>query len=166
MPYDGNVLFCTYNAYDLRRVVLRPGRPDIADTVQVLAQFPVSCLDVTVGPDHCIWIATATGIWRLDNPSPVVLAVNGHAPIIDWNIAPSPFTDRVALAAVGAGQLRRLDVFDVAGRRLRSFNGPFSAASTWDGRDESGRSIPSGVYLVRAETAAGPRFRRLVRLGP
>jgi glucose/arabinose dehydrogenase len=164
LNYDGNVLFTTYNDYTLRRMVLRPGHPDIADTVQVLADFPASCLDVTVGPDERIWIATVNAIWRINYVPPLPLAVNSPVVADRWQISPSPFTDRVTLAAAGAAQLRKLDVFDVTGRRVRSFDGPFSSASSWDGRDDSGRSIPAGVYLVRAETTGGPRYRRLVRL--
>jgi hypothetical protein len=34
----------------------------------------------------------------------------------------------------------------------------------WNGRSLDGRDLGAGVYLVRAETTAGPRFRRLVRI--
>jgi hypothetical protein len=60
--------------------------------------------------------------------------------------------------------IRSLAVFDAAGRRVRSFSGPFAVSPVWDGRDESGREVPAGIYLVRAETATGPAMRRVVRL--
>jgi glucose/arabinose dehydrogenase len=164
LPYDGNLFFTTYNDFTLRRVVLDRAHPDVVDTVQVFARLPAGCLDVTVGPDQRLWIATTNSIWRINPPPPTSLAASTRAPAVEWTIAPSPFTDRVALAAVGAPQLRRIEVFDVTGRRVQSFAGPFSAGWMWNGRSLDGRDLGAGVYLVRAETTAGPRFRRLVRI--
>ena len=49
----------------------------------------------------------------------------------------------------------RLAVFDVLGRRVRRiFEGPRNAgefAAQWDGRDETGRAAPAGVYFYRLE---------------
>jgi len=45
-------------------------------------------------------------------------------------------------------------VYDLAGRRLRTLcqgQRPAGRQSlTWDGRDDGGRGLSSGVYLVRA----------------
>jgi hypothetical protein len=47
----------------------------------------------------------------------------------------------------------RIEVFDVAGRRVASLaQGPFAAGvhrAPWDGRDEQGRRLGAGVYFVR-----------------
>jgi len=59
----------------------------------------------------------------------------------------------------------RLILYDVFGRRLRTIrNGQVSAGATkiaWDGRDDAGTSVRSGVYFVRLESPFG---RRVVRL--
>lgn len=53
----------------------------------------------------------------------------------------------------------RLDIFDLAGRHVRTLidevrpAGPHS--TTWNGRDEDGRTVASGVYLIRLQ---GPDF--------
>jgi hypothetical protein len=36
-------------------------------------------------------------------------------------------------------------------------------AIAWDGRDDSGRRAPAGVYLVRVESGAGAAVGRLVK---
>jgi hypothetical protein len=35
---------------------------------------------------------------------------------------------------------------------------------TWDGRDEAGLDVPSGVYFVRLETGAGAIAKKVVLL--
>jgi flagellar hook assembly protein FlgD len=34
---------------------------------------------------------------------------------------------------------------------------------TWDGKDQSGRQTPAGIYLVRVESTAGEVLGRLVK---
>jgi flagellar hook assembly protein FlgD len=62
----------------------------------------------------------------------------------------------------------RVEVFDLAGRRVRSLaNGPFAAGTTsldWDLTDGSGRRVAAGVYLVRAVTEGATVTRRIVVL--
>lgn len=60
-----------------------------------------------------------------------------------------------------------LDLFDVSGRRVRRLldhdvrtSGRHEVA--WDGTDSEGRSVQSGVYLVRLEAAGHTDTRRLV----
>jgi hypothetical protein len=67
--------------------------------------------------------------------------------------APNPFNPRTTIRF----ELRRdgvaeLDVYDLGGRRVRTLAGGFLAAgeheASWDGRDQGGRFMASGVYLV------------------
>lgn len=50
-------------------------------------------------------------------------------------------------------------LFDLSGRRLRTlFHGPLSSGPTrlsWDGRDEDGRELRAGLYLLRLATWDG-----------
>jgi len=67
---------------------------------------------------------------------------------------PNPFNPRTRLAfeAPRAG-IARLEVFDVAGRRMATLlDGPVTAGRyelDWDGCDGQGRALPSGVYFTR-----------------
>ncbi len=60
---------------------------------------------------------------------------------------------------------QRLEILDLAGREIRRLDaGERSAGARsvrWDGRDDRGRSVPPGVYLVRF-TAAGTTVRASV----
>jgi hypothetical protein len=61
-----------------------------------------------------------------------------------------------------------LAVFDQQGRRVRQLvNGLLPVGehrSIWDGRDEAGRRVPSGLYLARFDQAGFHRVARLVVL--
>jgi hypothetical protein len=82
--------------------------------------------------------------------------------------APNPFgasTRIVVRAAAGAEARVALDVFDARGRRVRSLlQNRFVSGSldvVWDGRDDHGRSVPSGVYFCRLTTPEGVMTRRM-----
>jgi flagellar hook assembly protein FlgD len=58
-------------------------------------------------------------------------------------------------------------IVDASGRRVRSvWQGALTGRTTtlqWDGRDDSGREVPAGVYLARLQGAAESVVARLVR---
>jgi flagellar hook assembly protein FlgD len=60
----------------------------------------------------------------------------------------------------------RLDLYDTSGRRVRTIvdgRRPAGFHTTlWDGRDESGGRVASGVYFVRMQAGDFDRTRRLV----
>lgn len=94
------------------------------------------------------------------NLSPWVSAVDGEAPPVVSSLglgaAPNPFnpltTIRFELPRSGPVKLA---VFDPAGRLVRILvDGDLPAGSreaVWDGRDASGRGLPSGSYLARLD---------------
>ncbi len=84
--------------------------------------------------------------------------------------APNPFRRdtrlRFGLSVAGPA---KLEVFDLAGRRLRVLLDERSLtagthAATWDGRDQAGHLVQAGVYLCRLETGSHSEMRRIVRL--
>ena len=80
--------------------------------------------------------------------------------------APNPFNAmteiRFELTAAGTYDLV---VFDVAGRRVTGFRGIGAAGINtvrWDGRNDHGANVGSGVYYYRVETNAGSATRTMV----
>jgi PA domain-containing protein/flagellar hook capping protein FlgD len=59
----------------------------------------------------------------------------------------------------------RLDIFDVAGRRVRRLvDGPMTAgphALPWDGTDARGRTVATGIYVARLQSGGRTDTRRL-----
>jgi choice-of-anchor B domain-containing protein len=60
-----------------------------------------------------------------------------------------------------------VEVLDLAGRRVRVLHrgmaGPGPLTLAWDGRDESGRHSPAGLYFARAAVGDEERLARFVR---
>jgi hypothetical protein len=60
----------------------------------------------------------------------------------------------------------RLEIFDIRGRHLVTlFNGGLEAGHhqfSWDGRDDSGHTVPSGVYIYRLDIGNGSSARKMV----
>jgi len=90
--------------------------------------------------------------------------------------APSAVTLRLATANPSGGRVEiryglptagpaLLEVYDIRGRRIAMLtNPPWTAGwhrMTWNGRDDRGRAVASGVYLLRLETRSGVVVRKL-----
>jgi len=83
---------------------------------------------------------------------------------------PNPFSGTTRLAVdmpADEGELR-LDVFDVAGRHVRTLRrGPMSPgqdAVDWDGLDDHGARARGGLYVVRVQGARGASVLRVMKL--
>jgi hypothetical protein len=82
---------------------------------------------------------------------------------------PNPFnpTTHLRFEVARAGRVQ-LEVFDLAGRRVRTlFDGWLPAVvreEIWDGRDDTGRLVPSGVYYCRLITAERTAMQKLTLL--
>ena len=70
-----------------------------------------------------------------------------------------------AVPGVGPG---RVEIIDVGGRLVRSLELPAAredrAALVWDGKDQAGRSVGSGLYLLRVVRGGENRVTRIVRV--
>jgi serine protease len=80
---------------------------------------------------------------------------------------PSPVRDRAQLSfALPQAGRAAVEVLDVEGRVVRVLaDGGFGRGVhvlNWDGRDEAGRRVASGIYVYRLATAAGTASRKAV----
>ncbi len=80
---------------------------------------------------------------------------------------PNPFRGstslRLALSREGKAKVA---VYDLVGRRIRTLVDGVQPAGertiSWDGRDDGGRSVPAGLYLLRFEANGVEQSRRLI----
>jgi hypothetical protein len=82
---------------------------------------------------------------------------------------PNPFGARTTIEfRVETAGRATLDVFDVAGRRVRALLDDEVDTGLhlvqWDGRDESGREVPPGIYFYSATVNGARDTRRMVLL--
>jgi hypothetical protein len=104
-------------------------------------------------------VTTAGGV--TDSPSAPVARTQLHAP------TPSPFNPRTQIRfELAKPGLTQLAVFDVRGRQVATLIDEHFAAGrhsqTWDGTDDAGRELSSGVYFVRLHSADVVQIRRAV----
>jgi hypothetical protein len=109
--------------------------------------------------------AWSSPIWVQAHIDPVGVSpmVTGRPGVL--RAAPDPFTTATAIRLLtgdrtvdaGIGGAFSLRVLDPAGRLVRGLDatmGVDGAVWSWDGRDDSGRTVPPGMYFFRAD---GPR---------
>ena len=81
--------------------------------------------------------------------------------------APNPLnpTTTIRFELVRDGHVE-LAIYDLEGRRVRTLAGGFLPAGEhreiWDGRDDAGQGVASGVYLVRLRGTDFAQARRVV----
>jgi hypothetical protein len=110
----------------------------------------------------------ADDTWSLPLADPVTaVAISEPTVPMSPSLAayPNPFNARVVLVSQLA-TMATLTIYDTMGRRVRGFGrlspGPFRRL--WDGRDDAGRIVASGVYLAVLETTTSRHIRRLALL--
>ena len=81
--------------------------------------------------------------------------------------APNPFRESTQIEyALNAETRVGIHVYDIAGRRVRTLTDATKTAGnhrvSWDGRNELGARVASGVYLLRIESGEDALSRRVV----
>ncbi len=112
------------------------------------------------------------GLWEITFPGNPT-AVQEFSPLpAAFSLAqnyPNPFNGGTAIpySLEEAGQVE-VSIFSLVGQRLRSLTAgmkPAGAAQLWwDGRDEHGQQVASGVYLYRLSSGSASASRRMVLL--
>lgn len=139
-----------------------PGvRFDDPSSPQTEAWFPVGTTDVVArvrerrlnGMHKGSIVYEATDLLRVTVAAPTATPSVGLRTAIAGAF-PNPFNPRTRIAfSLERGGFVELDVFDARGRRVRSLLGEHRTAGpwdvVWDGLDDDGRSVASGVYHVQ-----------------
>ena len=87
--------------------------------------------------------------------------------VASFAVYPNPFNPRttVAFALPRADVRAAVVVYDLRGRRVRTLHDGIAETAdlelTWNGTDDRGARVSSGVYLIRATT---DEFRRAVKV--
>jgi len=122
-------------------------------------------LVVSIGPAYaetCLSTITCTG-------EPPGTREQSQGPVSGWFRVQSPFKGRAAAVyELAARSLVSVVVYDAVGRQvrvlLRGFAEPGRGTLKWDGKDESGRVMPAGAYVLRFESGAVCAAANLLKL--
>ena len=143
----------------------RPPRHFDSGLKPVKAPFPEIDTRVSLHDQYCFDSVLVVDAKPLD-PASVV----GGLGVASLAAAPNPFvaTTEIVFAVSRPGVIE-LDVFDLAGRRVRTLAEHEWLASgshrrAWDGHVEGGRAAPPGLYLIRLDEPSGRSTRALVKL--
>ncbi|MFA6111677.1 MAG: FG-GAP-like repeat-containing protein [Candidatus Latescibacterota bacterium] len=127
-------------------------------------------LDLVVGTSYL-----GGGVWVLRNRSEergTPVSGTGGAPLPEAfrleSSYPNPFNGGTMLRlSVPSGGLAQVEIVDLLGQRVRRLQaGQLSGGvheTYWDGCDDAGRSVASGVYLCRAQMGGRVQVRRLTK---
>ena len=127
----------------------------------VRATYHTPTIDITPTNDlsvHAFFYGESVGIGN-DQPTPFALAQN----------TPNPFNPTTIISfSLPTSEYAQLSIYTVAGQRVRTLLGDNLSAGihhvTWDGSDQTGRALASGVYIYRLTTPNGTLVRRLMLL--
>jgi flagellar hook assembly protein FlgD len=72
-------------------------------------------------------------------------------------LSPNPYVvpNQAPLTVDGLVENSSIKILSVDGRLIRALTTPGGRIGFWDGRDENGRDVPSGIYLVIAYSEDG-----------
>jgi len=82
---------------------------------------------------------------------------------------PNPFNPTTTIAYQLSGAMNvKLAVFNLLGQEVRRLQNDYQPAGSyqivWDGRDHSGKALPSGLYVYKLDAGGQTQIRRLVML--
>jgi len=105
-------------------------------------------------------------------PTAVEPPVSDHAPLEGFALAenyPDPFNAATTISySVPQRGRVTISIYNVLGQQVRTLvdgeQGPGVYTVTWDGTDDAGRAVASGVYLYRFECAGQVATRKMVLL--
>jgi ligand-binding sensor domain-containing protein len=128
--------------------------------------------DIAVDERNVKWFATTWGISSFDDgPSDGPTVVNEPsalpAAVRVLGNSPNPFNSSTVIRfALPRAVRAELAVFDVTGRKVRTLvSGQLPAGTSearWDGRDDSGRAVSSGIYLSRLAVGGKAETRKMM----
>ena len=146
------------------------GSSDLARRIDVVHNGGTDALDyldasVRPGATYTYYVVTRDGDGALTSPR-VTVTLPGMRTALHPN-TPNPFNPTTTIAFDLASRTRvTLRVYDVAGRVVRTLvDGVRDAGAhraVWDGRDDRGARVASGIYLLRLQAGAVSQTRKMV----
>jgi hypothetical protein len=143
----------------------------IAEDPEIMSRTPFDTIYYPATNEEHVTITAASAEWFLaEIRRPVVTAVDDRPiaafPALHQNY-PNPFNPSTVVSFDLASRGRvRIGVYDILGRRVATIADRVFAAGrhrlAWDGRDDGGRPLASGVYFCRLDTGERRETKKMV----
>jgi hypothetical protein len=138
---------------------------EVTSTAMSLRDAAERRIDIVAGESYALTLVAGRGedvaqeLGKLQ--SPITARMVLHA------VSPNPFLGATRIRyELPADAPVRAEVFDLGGRRVfgvdRGVETAGMHAFTWDGRDDTGRRLGSGMYFLRVTAGANEETRKLV----
>ncbi len=112
-----------------------------------------------IDSENNVWVGTKNGLSCLHDTITSVNTVNNKPTVYSTlQINPNPFNPctKISFSLPNSSSMD-LSIYDIAGQKVRTIlSGSFGAGShsvIWDGKDNFGKSVASGIYISRLESA-------------
>lgn len=176
--YHGNLFWSEYYSGVLVRLVPQGNTwvPATPVTGQPSGSWGTGFRGVTdwrVGPDGSLWYCRQYTSTFRNNGSIRRIVWNGgrpldtHVPPVTVRAYPSPAPGSATIeCGVGLRDNPVLRILDVRGRVVRraSVFGRRTVTYSWDGKDDAGRTLPSGIYFAHLEAEGSTASARIALL--
>ena len=118
------------------------------------------------GYDHCVYISDFPPA-SVESSLPTSVAEAAPAGFAITGNYPNPFNPSTTISfTLPTSGTAALAVYDITGRKVRNLvNGVLSAGSheaVWNGRDENGKPVSSGVYIARLRSEGNAVSTRMM----
>jgi hypothetical protein len=147
---------------------------DIAGAGDLMAHTPFDTVYYPAVNEEHMTISAESAIWFLTEVRRDVSAVSGGRAQLPevltlYQNSPNPFSQATTIHySAPRHQEVRLAIYDIAGRRvvtlLDGSAGPGRGQAAWNGRDDRGQDVASGIYFCRLTAAGQTRVRPMVLL--
>ncbi|MBN1292923.1 MAG: T9SS type A sorting domain-containing protein [Candidatus Latescibacteria bacterium] len=125
--------------------------------------------DIAIHPDGTLWIATAGGASHYIPENVITSTPNSNLPkpVSILTNYPNPFnpSTTIEFSTTGAGFVS-LSVYNLSGQKIRELVADLKPAGThsviWNGRDESGNQVSSGIYIYQLRAGDVVRSNKMM----
>ena len=136
------------------------------------ADTPDAALGVAVSGEHVYVVDYTAGLMILPAQCSQSTGIEDGVPDASrmlLSVWPNPSSSATFIQFATAGEGRvRIGVYDPQGRRIRDLSEDDLRTGThrlvWDGRDDGGRAVPAGWYLIGVKTGRATATTRLVMI--
>lgn len=173
--YDDGTQSGGFYVDDIRPTCLfanvNPVSSSITDTLYTFSNHPLGTYYYYARGSNAAW---GWGDYSCLKTANVTVGISENNSEVDagstsLRISPNPFHRAMDIGyQLKPGSSGIIEIFDADGRRIQAFThlptNPLQSSIHWDGCDETGRSVPDGVYMIRFTTGLETRIQKAVLL--